>query len=166
MAEAKKIVMVSSTLLDLPIHRREVREACLRQDMFPLMMESLPASDADAVHVSLDMVDQADIYVGVFGHRYGHVPKGHRVSITEMEYNRACERGIPRLIFVMDPEHLLRRVDVECGAGEKRLRALLNRIDRVWARFASPSDLRAHVIDSLARLRITELTESERRVPK
>jgi hypothetical protein len=96
MPEFKKVAMVSSTMLDLPDHRREVREACLRQDIFPLMMESLPASDMDAVSVSLGMVDRADIYIGVFAYRYGHVPAGCEISITEMEYNRACERGIPR----------------------------------------------------------------------
>lgn len=157
MPELKKVAMISSTLLDLPDHRREVREACLRQDMFPLMMESLPASDADAISVSLDMVERADVYIGVFGYRYGHIPTGRDISITEMEYNRACERGIPRLIFVIDEDHLVRHKDVECGQGEQKLRELLGRIDRVWARFLSPADLRAHVIDSLARLRLSSV---------
>jgi Domain of unknown function (DUF4062) len=157
MPEFKKVAMVSSTVLDLPDHRREVREACLRQDIFPLMMESLPASDADAVSVSLGMVDRADIYIGVFAYRYGHVPAGREISITEMEYNRACERGIPRLIFVIDRDHLIKRQDVECGDGAEKLRTLLERIDRVWAKFLSPADLRAHVIDSLARLRVSDL---------
>src|SRR5689334_9145560 len=98
MPELKRIAVVSSTVLDLPAHRREIREACLRQDVFPLMMESLPASDSDAVRVSTDMVDRADIYIGVFAYRYGHIPRGHKISITEMEYDRACERGIPRLV--------------------------------------------------------------------
>ncbi len=162
MPEEKRIVVVSSTLVDLPDHRREVREACLRQDMFPLMMEELPATDADAVNVSLQMVDRGDIYVGVFAFRYGHVPAGAQVSITELEYDRACQRGIPRLIFVMDEDHLIKHRDVECGDGEKRLRALVARFDRVWARFVSPADLRAHVIDSLARLRISGYEASAR----
>jgi hypothetical protein len=146
--------MVSSTVLDLPDHRREVREACLRQDMFPLMMESLPASDADAIGVSLSMVDRADVYVGVFAHRYGYIPNGHKVSITEMEYNRACQRSIPRLIFVMAEDHLVRRRDVECGAGVRKLQTLRRRFETVHATFHSPADLRAHVIDSLSHLRL------------
>lgn len=166
MSELKKIAMVSSTILDLPDHRREVREACLRQDMFPLMMESLPASDADAISVSLDMVERADVYIGVFGYRYGHVPNGHDISITEMEYNRACQRGIPRLIFVIDEDHLVRHKDVECGIGEEKLRQLLGRIDRVWAKFLSPADLRAHVIDSLARFRLSSFEASRKEAPE
>lgn len=94
-------VMVSSTVRDLPDHRKEVLDACLRQGMFPLMMEHLPAIDANAIKASMDLVDQADIYLGVFAYRYGYVPKGQDISITEMEYNRALERGIPRLIFLI-----------------------------------------------------------------
>jgi hypothetical protein len=65
-------VMISSTALDLPEHRREVMDACLRQGMFPMMMEHLPASDAEAIGTSLKMVDEADIYAGVFAHRDLH----------------------------------------------------------------------------------------------
>lgn len=166
MPELKKVVMISSTILDLPDHRREVREACLRQDMFPLMMESLPASDSDAIRVSLEMVERADLYIGIFAYRYGHIPSGHTISLTEMEYNRACARGIPRLIFVIDEDHLVKHKDVECGIGEQRLQGLLNRIDSVWARFLSPADLRAHVIDSLSRIRLSSLEVSRKEVPE
>jgi hypothetical protein len=83
MAE-RKTVMISSTARDLPEHRKEVMDACLRQGMFPTMMEHLPAGDAEAVEVSLKMVDEADIYLGVFAHRYGYVPDGHDMSIIEM----------------------------------------------------------------------------------
>ena len=34
-------VMISSTARDLPEHRKEVMDACLRQGMFPIMMEHL-----------------------------------------------------------------------------------------------------------------------------
>jgi hypothetical protein len=56
-----KKVMISSTALDLPEHREKVLNACLRQGMFPIMMEHLPAADADAIAESLRMVNEADI---------------------------------------------------------------------------------------------------------
>jgi hypothetical protein len=105
MPNERKTVMISSTARDLPEHRQEVMDACLRQGMFPVMMEHLPANDDEAISVSLKMVDGADIYVGIFAYRYGYVPKGYAISVTEMEYNRAVERKIPRLIFVMDKSH-------------------------------------------------------------
>src|SRR5690348_8518804 len=119
----RKTVMISCTARDLPDHRKEVLDACLRQGMFPIMLEHLPSSDSDAISESLRMVDQADIYLGIFAHRYGHIPKGYDISITEMEYNRAVQRGIPRLIFIIDKTHPIQIDDVEMGEGAAKLKA-------------------------------------------
>ncbi|HJQ25665.1 MAG TPA: DUF4062 domain-containing protein [Blastocatellia bacterium] len=160
MPEQKLKVMISGTAHDLPHHREEVRDACLRQGMFPLMMEHRPAADAGAIEKSLHMVDEADIYLGVFAHRYGYVPKGYDISITEMEYNRAVERGIPRLIFLMDDDHPIKAGDVEKGEGGVKLERLKERLkaERVVNFFKSPEDLRAHVINTLSQHRQPDQT--------
>jgi hypothetical protein len=152
--------MISSTARDLPDHRQGVLDACLRQSMLALMMEHLPALDADAIKASLDMVDKADIYLGIFAYRYGYVPKGCDISITEMEYNRAVERGIPRLIFIMDPKHPLTAADVETGEGAARVEALKKRAgaERVVNFFKSPEGLRADVINSLSQYHKPDVT--------
>lgn len=157
----RKVVIVSSTARDLPDHREEVMEACLRQGMFPKMMEHLPASDADAIAKSIELVDEADYYVGIFAYRYGYAPKGYDISITEMEYNRAVERNIPRLIFLIHEDHPVKIADVETGEGLEKLKALKERLktERVVNFFKSPEDLRARVIDSLSHYR--ERKESE-----
>src|SRR5205814_481643 len=97
----QKIAMISSTAIDLPEHRRQVIDACLCVGVHPDGMEFLPARDADAITTSMEMVDRADIYIGIFAHRYGHVPEGRDISITEMEFNRAVGRGIEILIFII-----------------------------------------------------------------
>ena len=150
-------VMVSSTSRDLPDHRPHVLDACLRQSFDPIMMEHLAALDADAIKASLDMVDQADIYLGVFAYRYGWVPgidNPQQISVTEMEYRRALERGIPRLIFFMDPKHPVLPEDVETGDGAGKLQKLKDEISsqRVAGFFKSPQELRTLVIDSLSKL--------------
>src|SRR5215213_1147942 len=158
---ALPVAMISSTALDLPAHRKEVMTACQRQSMFPKMQENLPATGAsaeagaEAVRASLAMVDEAEIYVGVFAHRYGYVPSGHDTSITEMEYNRAVERGITRLIFLMHDDHPVKASDVETGAGAEKLKRLKERlkVENVVNFFESPADLRANVINSLAQYR-------------
>jgi tetratricopeptide (TPR) repeat protein len=155
-------VIISSTARDLPEHRKEVMDACLRQGMFPMMMEHLPASDAEAIAASLKLVDEADIYVGVFAHRYGYVPKENNpqaVSITEMEYNHAVERKIPRLIFAIDKTHPITIDDVEQGEGAVKLKAFKERVqtENIVNFFKSPEDLRAHVINSLSQLRQPDL---------
>src|SRR5688572_4713454 len=93
-------VMISSTVEDLREHREQARDACLMLDFWPKMMEYIGAVDASGLAASLGLVDAADMYVGIFARRYGAVPEGAEVSITEAEYQRAVERGIPRLIFV------------------------------------------------------------------
>src|SRR2546425_568987 len=66
-------VMISSTARDLPEHRQKVMDACMHLGMFyPDMMENLNATDANALEVSLRIVDRADLYVGVFAFRYGY----------------------------------------------------------------------------------------------
>ena len=157
----RKTVMISSTARDLPEHRKEAMDACLRQGMFPTMMEHLPASDDEAISASLEMVDAADIYVGIFAHRYGYVPAGHAISVTEMEYNRAVERKIPRLIFVMDKDHPITIDQVELGEGAVKLEAFKKRLltGNIVNFFKSPADLRAQVINSLSQQREPDLTD-------
>lgn len=160
-SNALPVAMISSTALDLPEHRKEVLDACLRQNMTPKMQEHLPAvsasaeSGAEAIRVSLAMVDEAEVYIGIFAHRYGYIPAGHDISITEMEYDRAVERGITRLVFLMHDDHPVKASDVETGAGAEKLKALKERlkVENVVNFFDSPADLRAHVINSLAHYR-------------
>jgi hypothetical protein len=154
-------VMISSTARDLPVHRQAAMDACLGLGLFPRMMEHLPARDDDAIAASLAMVDQANVYLGVFAHRYGYVPAGHSISVTEMEYNRAVERGIPCLLFFMHEDHPVRAADVETGDGATRLQALRGRLlqERVVNFFRSPDDLRAQIIQSLSEYRNPDRSE-------
>lgn len=148
----KPVAMISSTVRDLPDHRDQAMRACLDAGFFPTMMESLPAKDADAIAASLQMVDGADVYIGIFAHRYGHVPAGHSISITQMEYNRAKHRKIARFLFLMHENHLIRIRDVEFGRGAKKLLGLKDRIaaEQVVGFFESPEQLRYRILHSLS----------------
>lgn len=144
--------MISSTARDLPQHREKVMDACMRLGvLYPDMMEHLTAIDANALEISLAIVDRADVYIGIIGFRYGCVPDGEVISVTEAEYNRAVELKIPRLIFVMSDKHQLLPGDVETGDGAEKLRRFRERLqkDRVVAFFDSADDLKAKVIQAL-----------------
>ncbi len=160
--------MISSTSLDLPEHRKQVVEACLRESIFPIGMEQLPVRDANAVTVDREMVDQADIYIGIFGVRYGEVPPGHDLSYTELEFNRAVERGIPILVFVMHEDHPVKPRDVEADADAQRKLADLKKrasAGRIRGEFKSPEELRGLVIQALADLRRREEDEKGKPAP-
>ena len=153
--------MISSTARDLPEHRQKVMDACMRLGMFyPDMMEHLTATDANALEVSLKIADRADLYVGVFAFRYGYVPDGQVISVTEAEYNRAVERNIPRLIFLMSDEHDIKPGDVETGDGASKLTKLKERLkkERVVGFFYSADDLKAQVIQALVPYRESDVT--------
>ena len=70
----KPVVMISSTVKDLPDYRSMVMDACLRADTIPKMMEQLAALDSSAIEVSMAMVDESKIYIGIFAHKYGYIP--------------------------------------------------------------------------------------------
>jgi hypothetical protein len=165
----RKTAMISSTSVDLPEHRQQAIDACLRQGIFPSAMEHLPARDADAISVSLKMVDEADIYLGIYAWRYGHVPAGHNISITEMEFSRAVERGIPILVFTIHKAHPLTIEMVEADKdAQEKLKQLKERAchGRGRLEFTSPVDLRSHIIQSLgALLTEEEAASQEKRAP-
>lgn len=149
------VVMISSTARDLPEYREQARDACLALEMQPRMMEHLSALDSDSIRASREMVDKADVYIGLFAHRYGYVPKGQDISITEMEYQRAIERGIPRLIFLIRDDVPTLPEDFDIGEAHEKLTNLKERLkkEQVVAFFKNSDDLRARLIQSLAAYR-------------
>lgn len=153
--DRRRVVMISSTARDLPEHREQVRLACIRAGFEPReMMEHLTAENAGPVEVSLRMVAEADVYLGILAWRYGTVPEGSETSITEMEYDHAVELNKPRLIFSAHTDHPLKIEHVETGPGAAKLQALKDRIGdkRVTAFFKSADDLRARVVEALTKL--------------
>jgi tetratricopeptide (TPR) repeat protein len=146
--------MISSTMRDLPKHRQMALDACLRQDFLPKMMEHLPASPDDAVHESLRLVDQADVYVLILGMRYGTIPSGYDKSYTHLELDRAIEGDIPTIILVSSDEHVFAPRDIDLGsAGEKILRFREAVRERGAQLFSDADDMRAQLIHSLSTIR-------------
>jgi tetratricopeptide (TPR) repeat protein len=150
--------MISSTALDLPEHRALAHKACLEAGVFPIGMEQLPARDETGIAVSLKMVDEADIYIGVYAFRYGWVPDGEDVSITEMEFDRAAARkaeGKLReiLIFTAHDEHAFTTRDVvaDKSAQEKLIKFKARAADgRVRKEFKSAEELHRLVFQALS----------------
>jgi tetratricopeptide (TPR) repeat protein len=149
--------MISSTALDLPDHRAAVRDACLSCGVFPIGMEALPARDATGIAVSLEMVDQADLYLGIYAFRYGWVPDGKDISVTEMEFDHAVERQKQGkldelLIFTAHKTHPVTIEDIETGdVPQQKLAAFKTKATqgRVRKEFKSVDELRHLVSDAL-----------------
>ncbi|HZI19714.1 MAG TPA: tetratricopeptide repeat protein [Pyrinomonadaceae bacterium] len=161
--------MLSSTALDLPEHRALAHKACLEAGVFPIGMEQLPAGDATGVAASLEMVDRADIYVGIYAFRYGWVPDGQEVSITEMEFDRALKRkaeGKLReiLVFTAHAGHAFTAADIEASeeAQEKLRRFKARAADgRVRKEFKSAEELHRLVLHALGEFKSRQQRATE-----
>lgn len=112
--------------------------------------------------VCLAEVAASDVYVGVFGDRYGHVDPETGLSMTELEYRRALACGLPCLIYVRAqgaparPEHA--EADEASRAKLARLKEELNR-SHVTSPYANPDNLATKVVIDLYNL------FTERRLP-
>lgn len=146
--------MISSTLLDLPEHRDAVRDSCSRLDVVPVMMDFQAADAGSFARRSIALVDSADIFIIVLGHRYGTTEPSSNKSYTHIELDRAHERGIPILAFLMDDDHPIVAKNVDAGEGRMRIDELRKHVaERYGANFFRNVDhLRAEVINALSNL--------------
>ena len=98
-------VFISSTGKDLADYREAAIAECNRLGLVPIGMEFFEAMGVGATQGSLAKLDEADVYVGIFAHRYGYIEDDYDRSVTELEFDHAGERGLERLCFALDPKH-------------------------------------------------------------
>ena len=78
-------VFISSTGNDLAAYRQVARDVCEELGLAVIGMETFEAVGAGATEASRRKLDDADVYVGIFAHRYGYIEAGHDKSVTELE---------------------------------------------------------------------------------
>jgi internalin A len=95
-------VFVSSTYVDLKDHRQRVIAQLRKADYHVDPMEDWTSDADEPRQFSLDRLNGCQACVLLVGFRRGFVPAGQDRSITQMEYDRAIERGIDVLPFLLD----------------------------------------------------------------
>ena len=152
-----KIVFVSSTYKDLVDHRAIVKDQIVRRDMLFRGMEhsgASPLNSPPAVKV-IDEVKNADVYLGVFGVRYGSIDYATGLSITELEFNEAEANRKPLLLYLIHEDAPVKVADIESDAECKvKLDRLKNRIQKNYTvyKFSSKEDLARQVFEDLGKL--------------
>jgi hypothetical protein len=146
-------VFLSSTYRDLVAHRKAVTDALERLGQQAGRMEVFGARPDEPMQASLTEVDDCDVFVGVYAHRYGFIPAGSAVSITEAEFDCAARLKKPLFCFIVDDDHPWPPKMIEDGLGKARLHALKDRIQAGVVRetFTTPEDLAVKVATSLGR---------------
>ncbi|MGY5888761.1 ATP-binding protein [Geodermatophilus arenarius] len=144
-------VFVSSTLEELAAERRAVRDAVARLRLTPVMFElgARPHPPRDLYRAYLA---QSDVFVGVYGDRYGWV--GPDMAVSGLEDELELSGGMPRLLYVRTPApgrdprlaRLLERVQAEGGVSTTPYR--------------DPAELGELVADDLAVLLSERFTRS------
>lgn len=155
-------IYLSSTFEDLKEHRRIIYDMLRKVRHDVIAMEDYVAADRRPVEQCLKDVQEADIYVGFFGFRYGYVPpEGHgnpkQLSITELEFQHARDLGKPCLTFIAkeDAGIPLKFVDAYTGDGEKgqhieRLRQFLLK-QNMGSQFTTPHTLASEVLAAVTK---------------
>ena len=102
--ELQQRVYISSTFRDLKDHREKVIDFFQKfPDKFDLIaMENYVAENITPVDRCVQDVKSCDIYILLLANRYGFIPEGAEISVTEMEYKAARETSKQILAFISD----------------------------------------------------------------
>jgi hypothetical protein len=147
-------VFVSSTSVDLEAHRRAVADGIRELGAVDVSMEHLGARDERPKDESLRLVrKESDFFVGIYAHRYGFIPEGDELSITEAEYNEASSAGLLRLIYLVDETAPWSPPHIDTGEAAERLARFKRklRLTHIFKEFSSADSLRAFVSADLGR---------------
>ena len=101
-----KTIYVSSTFNDLKDHRSALAVALRKMNYNVRCMEDYVATDERVDERCRQDVASCDFYVGIIALRYGWVPPGSEISITEQEYLQARKqlKKTSCLMFLLDEE--------------------------------------------------------------
>lgn len=152
-------VYLSSTLNDLRAERDAVREVLGGEC---IVRESYVAGEQELVASCVQDVAECELYLGVIGLRYGYQPPGvpGALSITELEYAEAATRGIPRLVFLKEPDSIVATaLDADWQDADSRIARFRARVaaDQRPAVFRSTNDLKLAVQKALSEYRLRKV---------
>lgn len=98
-------IFVSSTLVDLKEYRDKARRAIEESGNEFVGMETFQSHTHEPTEFCPERVEECDALVLIVAYRYGNIPEGQKISITQMEYEHALRRKIPVRIYLMDDNH-------------------------------------------------------------
>jgi hypothetical protein len=131
-------------------------EAVRRAQHALIHMAYFAARDTTPAAHCVDMVAQSDVYVGIIGLSHGSPVRDRPdVSYTELEFEAATERGLPRLIFLIreDSDHQPPATEApELRARQDSFRGRLLDAGLTAAQVESPADLELALYQALVEL--------------
>ena len=141
-------VFLSSTFKDLSSERQAVEAAIQRMAAQYIGMEYFGSFADEPLKKCLNKVKSANVIVLVLGHKYGFVPNGSSISMTETEYREAMDKSIPVLPYLLKEDLFSAKSDDDPRLTELKEELKLTH-GVTW--FTSQEDLAWKVISDLAR---------------
>ncbi len=96
-------IFISSPIFGFEEVRKRAIDAILNFGHYPEAQEQWSASTVPPLEDCLKRVTDSSALVLLIGPKYGNVDPQTQKSITELEYEKAEELGIPRFVFVIIP---------------------------------------------------------------
>jgi tetratricopeptide (TPR) repeat protein len=140
-------VFLSSTYTDLTEHRKAAHDALEQLGLHVIWMEAFGARPEESTKACLDEVAECELFVGIYAHRYGYIPVGSSVSITEQEFDHAQKLGKPIFGFIVNEDHAWPPKFVEHDK-KTNLDAFLGKVKKQPVEFFSTPDNLANNIAS------------------
>ncbi len=97
----EKRTFISSVMAELVTERQAVAAGIRAVGLRPVMFEEFGGRDADPEDAYLAAVEEADIYIGILGKRYGK-PLKSRFSPTHAEYRHAEQHALRMAVWTLD----------------------------------------------------------------
>jgi len=153
-------VFLSSTYTDLIEHRKAAHDALEKLGLHVIWMEAFGARPDESTKACLDEVEESDLFIGIYAHRYGYIPSGADVSITEQEFDHAHKLEKPIFGFIINDEHPWSPKQIEHDKSEK-LNVLLSKVKNQPIEFFTTADNLAQKIASSIGRYLSELKAAE-----
>ena len=147
-------VFLSSTYLDLIEYRKVVTIALRKQGHDVLQMEVFGATPEEPAEVAKSEINKCDLFVGIYAYRYGAIPKGSDISITEEEYWHAKNKAKPIFCFCVDENFPWppKMIDKEVNT-VKKLSEFRNKIlsEKTVDFFTTPDNLSSVIVAAIGK---------------
>ena len=146
-------VFLSSTYMDLVEHRVAAVDALERLGQQAGRMEVFGARPEEPLTACLAEVAECDLFVGIYAHRYGFIPPGSDISITEAEFDYARKSNKPIFCFVVDEDHPWPPKMIEDGLAKTKLQTFKAKVSSgvVRDKFTTPQDLALKLATAIGR---------------
>lgn len=142
-------VFVSSTFIDLEEYRKAVDEIINRLSLQYRGMEYFGSRPYEPTEACFNEIKQCQIFVGIYAHRYGHIPGGVELSITEQEFDLARDLGLDCFCYVIDPNYPWPPPLIEHNAADKHRRLIEKVSTLTRSVFTTPDNLAKQVAADL-----------------